>query len=161
MTPNLNTPKWARTTNLRLRRPLLYPVELPVHKTKGEGFEPSMRNNPHTRLAGERLQPLGHPFKIVCHRIPKFLSPSERAAFYAFFPIRASFFFNFLLFSSLSLFFLVDSSLSARLLTYGVPAALLAYARRLSLCPSPGLNHAFRIPAHHCLSSASLLRQNH
>ncbi len=29
---------------------------------KGEGFEPSIRNNPYTRLAGERLQPLGHPF---------------------------------------------------------------------------------------------------
>ncbi len=63
-TAKKNTPKWARTTNLRLRRPLLYPVELPVHKTKGEGFEPSMRNNPHTRLAGERLQPLGHPFSF-------------------------------------------------------------------------------------------------
>ena len=59
-----STPKWARTTNLRLRRPLLYPVELPVH-TKGEGFEPSIRHNPYTRLAGERLQPLGHPFKTT------------------------------------------------------------------------------------------------
>ena len=25
-----------------------------------EGFEPSMRDKPHTPLAGERLQPLGH-----------------------------------------------------------------------------------------------------
>jgi hypothetical protein len=25
-----------------------------------EGFEPSMEFNPHTPLAGERLQPLGH-----------------------------------------------------------------------------------------------------
>ena len=25
-----------------------------------EGFEPSMQLSPHTRLAGERLQPLGH-----------------------------------------------------------------------------------------------------
>ena len=29
---------------------------------KGEGFEPSIRDKPYTRLAGERLQPLGHPF---------------------------------------------------------------------------------------------------
>ena len=77
-----NTPKWARTTNLRLRRPLLYPVELPVHKTKGEGFEPSMRNNPHTRLAGERLQPLGHPFKtfqiVIQSRKPSVVSRNVR-----------------------------------------------------------------------------------
>ena len=29
-----------------------------------EGFEPSMRFYPHTPLAGERLQPLGHLSKI-------------------------------------------------------------------------------------------------
>ena len=80
------TPKWARTTNLRLRRPLLYPVELSVHRTKGEGFEPSIRDKPYTRLAGERLQPLGHPFTAYrnCHRVRGCFSTSgERAAFYA------------------------------------------------------------------------------
>lgn len=28
-----------------------------------EGFEPSMGDKAHTPLAGERLQPLGHPSK--------------------------------------------------------------------------------------------------
>ena len=38
----------------RLARDFLYKV------AEREGFEPSIRDKPHTPLAGERLQPLGH-----------------------------------------------------------------------------------------------------
>ena len=40
-----------------------YSIQLSYGRTKmaeREGFEPSMRFKPHTPLAGERLQPLGH-----------------------------------------------------------------------------------------------------
>ncbi len=30
-TTKTDTPQWARTTNLRFRRPMLYPIELGVH----------------------------------------------------------------------------------------------------------------------------------
>ncbi len=39
---------------LRLAREFLNKV------AEREGFEPSIRDKPHTPLAGERLQPLGH-----------------------------------------------------------------------------------------------------
>src|ERR671922_236348 len=64
-----SAPVGIRTPDLRFRRPTLYPAELralggqrvatPV-ETEREGFEPSMEREPHTRLAGECLQPLGH-----------------------------------------------------------------------------------------------------
>ena len=32
--PFLSTPRWARTSNLRFRRPMLYPIELGVQRAK-------------------------------------------------------------------------------------------------------------------------------
>jgi hypothetical protein len=56
-----NAPERIRTSGLWFRRPTLYPTELPAH-AGGEGgirtLERSIRS--FTRLAGERLQPLGH-----------------------------------------------------------------------------------------------------
>ena len=43
-----------------VRSHALYPTELLAHMTERVGFEPTMQFDPHTPLAGERLQPLGH-----------------------------------------------------------------------------------------------------
>jgi hypothetical protein len=73
----VSAPDRIRTCDLRFRRPTLYPAELraqrvpedsersaPFAARKGPaeraGFEPAMGFDPHTRLAGECLQPLGH-----------------------------------------------------------------------------------------------------
>src|SRR5688572_15970606 len=72
----LDAPDRIRTCDLRFRRPTLYPAELraPVRpriatgsgssrfgaEAERAGFEPAMGFKPHTRLAGECLQPLGH-----------------------------------------------------------------------------------------------------
>src|SRR5215210_2039627 len=71
-----SAPDRIRTCDLRFRRPTLYPAELraPVRpriatrpgpspcgaEAERAGFEPAMGFKPHTRLAGECLQPLGH-----------------------------------------------------------------------------------------------------
>ncbi len=72
-------PERTRTSNLRFRRPTLYPIELralevpaspalsvwyrdspgKARPAEREGFEPSIPVR-YTPLAGERLQPLGH-----------------------------------------------------------------------------------------------------
>ncbi len=59
-------PGEIRTPDPLVRSQVLYPAELRAHiisiasLAEKEGFEPSMEYNPHTPLAGERLQPLGH-----------------------------------------------------------------------------------------------------
>src|SRR4051794_21368127 len=67
--PGGSAPERIRTSDLRFRRPTLYPAELraraeaSVGGSRGAeraGFEPAMEREPHTRLAGECLQPLGH-----------------------------------------------------------------------------------------------------
>src|SRR3954447_21886387 len=62
-----SAPERIRTSDLRFRRPTLYPAELRAQRpaivgpgTERAGFEPAMEFDPHTRLAGECLQPLGH-----------------------------------------------------------------------------------------------------
>jgi hypothetical protein len=52
--PNGPVPSVAHS---RLRRAKNHPKSL---STERAGFEPAMEFNPHTRLAGECLQPLGH-----------------------------------------------------------------------------------------------------
>src|SRR3979490_755515 len=49
-------------TGARAGAPPTKPVKWPLAKAKTEraGFEPAMEFDPHTRLAGECLQPLGH-----------------------------------------------------------------------------------------------------
>src|SRR3954453_22276108 len=65
----LSAPERIRTSDLRFRRPTLYPAELRAQRAaivgngsraERAGFEPAMECEPHTRLAGECLQPLGH-----------------------------------------------------------------------------------------------------
>jgi hypothetical protein len=67
-------PGEIRTPDRLVRSQVLYPAELRalisvilctllrgrIILAEREGFEPSMKYNPHTPLAGERLQPLGH-----------------------------------------------------------------------------------------------------
>ena len=57
----LGAPGATRTRDLWFRRPTLYPTELQAH-TGGEGGIRTLERRIHsfTRLAGERLQPLGH-----------------------------------------------------------------------------------------------------
>ena len=57
----LGAPGATRTRDLWFRRPTLYPTELQAH-TGGEGGIRTLDRSIHsyTRLAGERLQPLGH-----------------------------------------------------------------------------------------------------
>jgi hypothetical protein len=64
-----NAPERIRTSDLRFRRPTLYPAELRAQtaaaqcsrrQRRGRDSNPRWRLPPHTRLAGECLQPLGH-----------------------------------------------------------------------------------------------------
>jgi hypothetical protein len=41
-----STPEWIRTTNLRFRRPMLYPIELRVHVLTGIVFVSNLRSQP-------------------------------------------------------------------------------------------------------------------
>ena len=64
-----SAPERIRTSDLRFRRPTLYPAELRAQwaaeqssrrQRRGRDSNPRWRFPPHTRLAGECLQPLGH-----------------------------------------------------------------------------------------------------
>ena len=62
-----NAPDRIRTCDLRFRRPTLYPAELRAQRAihvsrqrRGRDSNPRWNFWPHTRLAGECLQPLGH-----------------------------------------------------------------------------------------------------
>jgi hypothetical protein len=68
-----SAPERIRTSDLRFRRPTLYPAELRAPKCsgrqssrrsraqrRGRDSNPRWSFPPHTRLAGECLQPLGH-----------------------------------------------------------------------------------------------------
>ena len=72
---------------------------------KGEGFEPSIRDKPYTRLAGERLQPLGHPFirLLFSSRFELLASPvarNERAFTLPFAFVQVLFFKSCIFFAS-------------------------------------------------------------
>ena len=74
---------------------------------KGEGFEPSIRDKPYTRLAGERLQPLGHPFirLLFSSRFELLASPvarNERAFTLPFAFVQVLFFKSCIFFASLT-----------------------------------------------------------
>jgi hypothetical protein len=47
--PVFNTPRWARTSNLRFRRPMLYPIELGVLANLPEGYR---RRDKQPRFVG-------------------------------------------------------------------------------------------------------------
>ena len=73
---------------------------------KGEGFEPSIRDKPYTRLAGERLQPLGHPFirLLFSSRFELLASPvarNERAFTLPFAFVQVLFFKSCIFFATL------------------------------------------------------------
>ena len=68
-----SAPERIRTSDLRFRRPTLYPAELRAQliaaaqfsraawgRRTGRDSNPRWSDKPHTRLAGECLQPLGH-----------------------------------------------------------------------------------------------------
>ena len=72
---------------------------------KGEGFEPSIRDKPYTRLAGERLQPLGLPFirLLFSSRFELLASPvarNERAFTLPFAFVQVLFFKSCIFFAS-------------------------------------------------------------
>ena len=74
---------------------------------KGEGFEPSIRDKPYTRLAGERLQPLGHPFirLLFSSRFELLASPvarNERAFTLPFAFVQVLFFLSCIFFAALT-----------------------------------------------------------
>ncbi len=50
-------------------------VRTPDVLAEAVGFEPTMRFNPHTPLAGEPLQPLGHASKYIFQYDREFITP--------------------------------------------------------------------------------------
>ena len=75
----------VRTCRMKKGRYAFVPA--PHDLAESWGFEPQKGVAALTRLAGERLQPLGHPFKIRtdCHPIPEWIPSTGRRAFYACF----------------------------------------------------------------------------
>ena len=133
---------------------------------KGEGFEPSIRDKPYTRLAGERLQPLGHPFirLLFSSRFELLASPvarNERAFTLPFAFVQVLFFKSCIFFASLTAnaTFPPLSAISLGLFSgiWGRPISLslnTGFCRPISL----SLNTGFCRPISLSLNTGSWLR---